>query len=281
MIQNSANTKVITITDGEFRKLAAHIEENYGIHLKEEKRTLVMGRLHKVLEEMGFKNFTQYYKYILQDRGGAATLTLIDKITTNHTYFMREADHFDFFREQVLPFWIKTLKEKDLRIWCAASSTGEESYTLAMIIDEVVKQKDATWDTKILATDISSQVLEIAKQGIYSYDKIKALQLKWKINYFKKYNNENYKIIDKIKNEVIYRRFNLMEHSFPFKKKFHIIFCRNVMIYFDIKTKDILIEKFYNSLEYGGYLFIGHSEWINLEKTGFKHIRPAVYRKEK
>lgn len=272
---------MITITDGEFRKLAAYIEENYGIHLKEEKRTLVMGRLHKVLEEMGFKNFTEYYKYILQDRGGAATITLLDKITTNHTYFMREADHFDFFREQVLPFWMKTIKEKDLRVWCAASSTGEESYTLAMIIDEVVKQKDATWDTKILATDISNQVLEIAKQGVYSHEKIQALPPQWKINYFKKYNGENYKIVDKIQNEVIYRRFNLMENLFPFKKKFHVIFCRNVMIYFDIKTKDTLIEKFYNSLEYGGYLFIGHSEWINLEKIGFKHIRPAVYRKEK
>jgi len=271
---------MIAITDKEFRLLAEYIEGNYGIQLKKEKQALVTGRLHNVLEQMGFITFTEYYNYLIGDKSGVAVRTLIDKITTNHTYFMREADHFYFFRDEVLPFLCHTIKDKDLRTWCAASSTGEESYTLAMIIDEFLKEEKIGWDSKILATDISNSVLEVAKQGIYSQERISPLPSEWKLKYFKKYNNETVILIDRIKNEVIYRRFNLMEKTFPFKKKLHVIFCRNVMIYFDSKTKDALIQKFYDNLEFGGYLFIGHSEWINLEKTRFKHIKPAVYQKQ-
>ena len=271
---------MIAITDKEFKLLAEYIEDNYGIQLKKEKQMLVVGRLHNVLEQMGFSNFTQYYDDLIADKSGGAARILIDKITTNHTYFMRETDHFYFFRDEVLPFLRHTVKDKDLRIWCAASSSGEEAYTLAMIVDEFFKEDKIGWDTKILATDISSNVLEIARQGIYSYERILPLPREWQARYFKKYDHENSVIVDRIKKEVIYRKLNLMENQFPFKKKLHVIFCRNVMIYFDSKTKDKLIEKFYDHLEVGGYLFIGHSEWINLEKTKFKHIKPAVYRKK-
>lgn len=271
---------MITITDKEFRLLAEYIETNYGIHLKKEKQMLVIGRLHHVLEQMGFNTFTDYYDYLIKDKSGDAATTLIDKISTNHTYFMREVDHFYFFRDEVLPYLKNTVKDKDLRIWCAASSTGEEPYTLAMIIDEFFREEKRVWDTKILATDISSSVLDTAKEGIYSNERIAALPNMWKNNYFRKHDSEKCVIADKIKKEVIFRKLNLMEKTFPFKKRLHVIFCRNVMIYFNTKTKDALIEKFYEHLEPGGYLFIGHSEWINLEKTKFRHVRPAVYRKQ-
>lgn len=271
---------MITITEKEFKQLSDYIKKFYGIHLKEEKQSLITGRLHNVLANKNFKNFSEYYDYVISDKTGDAVITLVDKITTNHTFFMREADHFYFFRDKVLPYLTHTVKDKDLRVWCAACSSGEESYTLAMILDEFYGKEKIWWDTKVLATDISNKVLEIAKKGLYSNEKIAPLPSLWKTNYFKKYDLENSIVTDKIRNEVIYRKFNLMDAVMPFKKKFHTIFCRNVMIYFDNKTKEELVERFYDSMEYGGYLFIGHSESLNRDTTRFKYIRPAIYRKE-
>lgn len=271
---------MITITENEFKQLADYIKSNYGIYLKKEKETLVIGRLHSVLEGLGFDTFTEYFKYITSDKSGQAVMTLVDKITTNHTYFMREVDHFYYFKDKVLPILATTVKNKDLRIWCAACSSGEESYTLAMIVDEFFGATKMFWDAKILATDISNKILEGARKGIYSRERILPLPSLWKSSYFKNYDKDNFIFTDKIKNEVIYRNFNLMSNVFPFKKKFHIIFCRNVMIYFDNDTRRELVNKFYESLEYGGYLFIGHSESIDRNTIPFKYVMPSVYRKE-
>ncbi|WHH60376.1 protein-glutamate O-methyltransferase CheR [Petroclostridium sp. X23] len=271
---------MVTITEKEFRQLADYIKANYGIHLKKEKQALVTGRLHTVLQQEGFKNFSDYYDYIVSERSGNAVITLVDKITTNHTFFMREEDHFHYFRDKVLPYFASIIKDKDLRIWCAACSTGEESYTLAMILDEFFGKEKLWWDTKVLATDISEKVLTIARKGIYCNERISPLPTHWKNKYLKQYDAENFILIDKIRNEVIYRKFNLIDSVFPFKRKLHTIFCRNAMIYFDNKTKIELVNKFYEHMEYGGYLFIGHSESLNRETTRFKYIMPAVYRKE-
>jgi len=270
---------VFTITDKEFKQLATYIKANYGINLKEEKRALVTSRLHNVLIQNNFDNFSDYYEYVVSDKTGNAVTTLINKITTNHTFFMREADHFFYFKDKVLPYLINTVRDKDLRIWSAGCSSGEEPYTLAMIIDEYLGKRKIWWDAKVLATDISSKVLKQAQEGIYAGDDIASLPAQWRNNYFKRIDNERVAIIDKIKNEVIFRKFNLMEEIFPFKKKFHVIFCRNVMIYFDAQTKRNLVNKFYDMMEYGGYLFIGHSESLNREEIKFKYIMPAVYRK--
>lgn len=271
---------MLTITNKEFRQLSAYIKANYGINLKEEKQALVTGRLHNVLVQNNFTSFSEYYKYILSDKTGHAAATLINKITTNHTFFMRETDHFFYFRDVVLPYLTNMTKDKDLRIWSAGCSSGEEPYTLAMLIDEFLGKEKMWWDTKILATDISTKVLETAKKGKYSNEEIATLPSHWRQSYFKKIDNENSVLVDKIRNEVIYRRFNLMDETFPFKRKFHVIFCRNVMIYFDAQTKNKLVNKFYNLMEYGGYLFIGHAESLNREETRYKYIMPAVYRKE-
>lgn len=270
---------MLTITDAEFRRLADYIKKNYGIYLKDSKKALVAGRLNNLLVNKNFDNFTDYIDYLLADKTGTAITELINKITTNHTFFMREADHFYYFRDQVLPYWVRNIPDKDLRTWCAACSTGEEAYTLAMIIDQFFGPSMKEWDTKILATDISRQVLETAQRGIYSGERIAPLPAAWKANYFRRIDADNYIISDKIRNNVIFRRLNLVVPVIPFKRKLHVIFCRNVMIYFDNKTKEELVSKFYEHLEYGGYLFIGHSETIDRETTKFQYIKPAVYRK--
>lgn len=271
---------MLGITTKEFCQLAAYIKANYGIHLKDEKRALVTGRLHNVLRQNNFRDFSEYYEYLLSDKTGNAAATLINKITTNHTFFMREVDHFNYFKEKALPYFRGRVKDKDLRIWSAGCSSGEEPYTLAMIIDEFFGNEKMWWDAKVLATDISSNVLEEAKKGIYKKEEISTLPARWMLNYFEKIDNEKFVLVDRIRNEVIYRKFNLMDSTFPFKRQFHVIFCRNVMIYFDAPTKCELVNKFYDSLEYGGYLFIGHSESLNRDETNFNYVMPAVYRKE-
>lgn len=270
---------MVPITEKEFIQLADYIKANYGINLKLEKQALVSGRLQNVLLQNNINNFSDYYNYIVSDKTGTAAITLIDKITTNHTFFMREMEHFSYFRENVLPNLVKTIGGKDLRIWSAGCSSGEEPYTIAMIIDEFFANERQNWDTKILATDISSKVLETAINGVYENDKIASLPSTWKMKCFNKLQDEKSILIDKIRNEVIFRKLNLMDKVFPFKKKFHVIFCRNVMIYFDYKTKMELIQKFYNFMEPGGYLFIGHSESLGRDETLYKYILPAVYRK--
>jgi chemotaxis protein methyltransferase CheR len=271
---------MVTITDKEFTQLAEYIKNNYGIHLKKEKKTLVTGRLHSVLLENNCRNFTEYFVFLQADKTGKAVTKLLNKITTNHTFFMREADHFNYFRDKILPYLEKTVRDKDLRVWSAGCSSGEEPATLAMIINDYFGKEKMWWDTKVLATDISDRVLGQAKTGQYYNEQLVSLPMNWKANYFKKINNEKSILIDKIRNEIIYRKFNLMDDTFPFKKKFHVIFCRNVMIYFDSKTKADLVNKFYELTEPGGYLFIGHSESLNREQTRYRYVLPAVYRKE-
>lgn len=271
---------MITISDKEFWQLAGYIKENYGINLKEEKKTLLMGRLHNVLLEKNFESFSEYFNYLLTDKAGEAIDTLINKITTNHTFFMREIDHFEYFKNVVLPYLISAKRDKDLRIWSAGCSSGEEAYTLAMIVHEFFGIEKNGWDTKILATDISDNVLDTAIKGVYSNERIASLPAQWKLNYFKKLDNEKSVLVDKIRNEVIFRKFNLMTPAFPFKRKFDVIFCRNVMIYFDHLTKAELVKRFYNGSEAGGYLFIGHAESLNRSETEYRYLKPAIYRRE-
>ncbi|MEG6584764.1 CheR family methyltransferase [Dendrosporobacter sp. 1207_IL3150] len=271
---------MITITDNEFSQLTQYIHANYGIKLGPEKKALIVGRLGNLLVQKQFKNFSQYYEYILADKSGSADISLVNLITTNHTFFMRETDHFNYFRGTVLPYLKATIKDYDLRLWSAGCSSGEEPYTLAMIIDEFLGEEKNRWDRKLLATDLSSKVLDVAQKGIYSNESLAPLPTLFKQKYSRSTTTDTSEICHEIKNEIIFRKFNLMTKIFPFKKKFHVIFCRNVMIYFDSRTKNELIDKFYNLLENGGYLFIGHSESIARDQTRFKYVMPAVYRKE-
>jgi chemotaxis protein methyltransferase CheR len=270
---------MIAITTKEFEQIVKYVKGYCGLNLTE-KRHLVEGRLQNVLVQLDFASFTEYFKYVTTDQTGQAVVDLINKVTTNHTFFLREMDHFNFFRDTVLPYLAATVTNKDLRIWSAGCSSGEEPYTLVMIIADYFKSQKYLWDSKILATDISRKALHTAAAGAYSADQVGALPEHWKKSYFTKSGPDCYTVSNTIRNEVVYRAFNLMDAVFPFKKKFHVIFCRNVMIYFDMPTKEALIQKFYESTEPGGYLFIGHAESINRETTKYKYVMPAVYRKE-
>lgn len=273
-----AGVIVIKIMDDDFKRLTGYLKHDYGINLIH-KKSLIEGRLTNMLTEKGFNNFREYLDHVFNDMTKTELTELINKLTTNHTFFMREANHFEYFKKNILPYLEANVKEKDLRIWSAGCSTGEEPYTLAMIMEDYFQGLGNTWDKKILATDISVNVLEAAERGIYPAQALDNIPPTWKLNYFSKQNSESFRVSEKIKDEVIFRMFNLMDEVFPFKKRFHVIFCRNVMIYFDHRTKMELINKFYSITEPGGYLFIGHSESISREENPYRYIMPAVYRK--
>lgn len=267
------------ITEKEFKQLARYIEEHYGIHLKDEKKMLLVGRLQRVVQEQHFNSFSEYYRYLISDASRQAATTLLNHITTNHTFFMREADHFTYFRDQVLPFLRDTVADHDLRIWSAGCSSGEEPYGLSMIIHDFFGKSAYFWNTQLLATDISEKVLLKAKAGRYTTKQMEQVPFQWRRDYFQKRADQMWEVTERIKSDIVFRRFNLMDRIFPFKKKFHVIFCRNVMIYFDDEVRNQLVGRFYDFTEPGGYLFIGHSETLNREMTGYKYIMPAVYRK--
>ena len=206
--------------------------------------------------------------------------TFINKLTTNHTFFLREVDHFNYFHDQVLLNLVSHVTERDLRIWSAGCSTGEEPYILAMIMADYFGFHQPLWDSQILATDISQKVLDIAAKGSYSEEQTTAIPLHWKRCYFKKDAEGKYQVTDLIKDQVIFRRHNLVTPVFPFKKKFHVIFCKNVMIYFDMPTKQELVNRLYEITEPGGFLFIGLSEFLNRELTSYQYLQPGIYRKE-
>jgi chemotaxis protein methyltransferase CheR len=269
---------MLPIKDDEFKKLVGFVKDKFGINLTQ-KRTLIESRLSSLLIERDIDNYSQYIDLVLNDKSGNELTELLNKVTTNLTYFMREEEHFRYFSEKVLPMLEQTVKSRDLRIWCAGCSTGEEPYTLAMLIAQHFQDRKQGWDTKILATDISNKVLTIAKRGAYSAEQIENIPPMWKSRYFDRIDKSHYIVNDKIKKEVIFGIYNLMEEQMPFKKDFHVIFCRNVMIYFEQDTKNALIERFYNVTEPGGYLFIGHSESIDRRLSRYDYIMPAVYRK--
>jgi len=280
---NSASTKrhfpMLTISDREYDLLTSFLKQHFGINLPDSKRYLVIARLQTALQEKGMLDFTTFLQYLANDSSGEAMEILISRLTTNHTYFMREDSHFDFVRTTILPELAKKLKDKDLRIWSAGCSSGQEPYTLAMVIAEYFGAQKNGWDTRILATDISPRVLELAKTGIYSKEDLSHLPEKWSQRYFKAVDDERVEVLPAIKNEVIFRYYNLMKQPFTFKKKFHMIFCRNVMIYFDNPTRKQLIQAFYDATAEGGYFFVGLSESLNRHDIPYCYVRPSVYQK--
>ncbi|WP_167957883.1 CheR family methyltransferase [Anaerosporobacter faecicola] len=265
------------MSEKEFLRIVNFIEQRCGIILID-KRVLVKGRLEPYLMKNGFHSYTEYMDYVEQDITGKEVENLINILTTNHTYFMREKEHFIYLKDNVLPqLKIREENSKDIRIWCGAASTGEEPYTLAMIIHDFFGFEWKDWDTQILATDICTDALKIAMTGMYSKSHIAEIPEKWKKLYFRKKDDE-YEVIQEIRDNILFRSFNLMS-PFLFRKPLHVIFLRNVMIYFDKETKTELLNKVYDVLMPGGYLFIGATESINRSIIPFEYIQPSVYRK--
>jgi chemotaxis protein methyltransferase CheR len=271
---------ILKITDEEFNKIRDLVYSKFGINLTEKKKSLVIGRLNKLIKSLGLKSFNEYYETVINDSTNASLLSLVDKISTNHTFFYREKDHFELLVKRVLPEITEIIKRQgknDLRIWCAGCSTGEEPYTIAMLINEFFGFEINNWDIGILATDISVSVLEIAEKGIYPKERTSELPANLKNKYIKKIDNDIYEVDKKLKELILFKRLNLMNETFPFKGKFHLVFCRNVMIYFDKETREKLVNKFYNYIHQGGYFFVGHSESLDRRVTPFIYLQPAVY----
>lgn len=266
--------------DKEYLRIAKYVQKHFGIHLPEKKKTLIEARLGKVLLDRGLQTYDEYMDYVEGDPSGEGECELLNRLTTNHTFFYREQKHFDFFSDTVLPFLEQSVKlTRDIRIWSAGCSTGDEPYTLSILMKEYFGEEASKWDLQVLATDISTEVLEIAKRGIYAYEQIEGLPKYWRRKYTQSIGCEKVQVADSLRSNVVFRRFNLMR-QFPFRRKFHAIFCRNVMIYFTKDTKKDLVNRFYKALEPGGYLFIGHSETLDRSECPFTYIMPSVYRKD-
>ena len=267
------------MTDQEFTRLYTHLKSRYGIDMSK-KKEIMEGRLENYIRNNGFESYTQYVNALETDITGSLEKELVNLLTTNHTFFMREFDHFQFLRDKVLPYLkVKEEKKKDLASWCAASSTGQEPYMLAMLMEDFFGLEHKQWDTQILATDVSTEVLQQAIRGVYKKEQVEELPENWKRRFMRSSpDGETYSVTEELKSQVIFRQFNLME-TFPFQRKMHIIFLRNVMIYFDNPTKRELIRKVYDVMEPGGYLFIGRTETLDRDVVPFEMVQPSIFRK--
>jgi chemotaxis protein methyltransferase CheR len=260
----------------EFRQVSEIVYGICGINLKNGKEALVRARLMKRLRVLKMESFREYIKFIKCDEGRDEVGLLIDVMTTNKTSFFREADHFTFLRDEVLP----EMNTQRMRFWTAACSSGEEPFSLSMLLHENIPNIQSK-DILILATDISMSMLERARSAVYGEDRIQDLPPAFLKKYFVRVQGEHirtYRVADKVKANVRLAWLNLLD-PWPMKGPLNVIFCRNVMIYFDRSTQQALITRFWDLLEPGGYLFVGHSEGLSAIKHKFRYVKPAIYRK--
>lgn len=268
---------MIELTDQEFITLRDYVLNNFGIDLSK-KRVLIQGRLTSTLREKGFGNYTQYIQFVMGDKTGVEVNLLLNKLTTNLTYFMREKKHFDYIGEVLLPQYEKDGKTSEIRAWSAGCSSGEEPYTMAMTIMDYYGQRP-TPKISILASDISQKVLATAQQGIYPAEGLGDLPPGWLNKYFDKVGPEQYQVKEQVRNCVTFRTVNLMD-PFRFKAPFEMIFCRNVMIYFEKQRKIDLVKRFYQWVRPGYYFFISHSENIDRQESQFRLVQPSVFKRD-
>jgi chemotaxis protein methyltransferase CheR len=257
----------------EFEQIRLLAYRTFGLDLKAGKEELVSARLRKLVRGGGFRSFQDYYKGVVQDRTGVSLLAMIDALATNHTSFMREPDHFQFLRDHVLP----SMGTRDpIEVWSAACSTGEEVWTLAMVLSEALPQRRV----RISASDISNKALGFAQRAAYPAERCRGLSAAWLSRYFAAEGRPpaSYQITPAVRALAAFRRINLIE-SYAWPRAFPIIFCRNVMIYFDRQTQERVIAGLTQHLEPGGYLFVGHAESLTRVAHSLEYVKPAVYRK--
>ncbi|MDO4711400.1 MAG: protein-glutamate O-methyltransferase CheR [Peptostreptococcaceae bacterium] len=268
---------MLEISKSDFLKLTSFVKQRFGIDLGK-KEQLIVSRLQSTVNEARFGSFEKYVAYITSTAPSGDVDLMLNKLTTNYTFFYREENHFELLRTGILPYLERTKPNKSLAIWSAGCSSGEEPYTISMILKDYFG-KHSSWDTRVLATDISQNVLTKAQNSSYEEEELKNMPSHWKEKYFDKDPaSGRYRVSKEIKDNVIFKTFNLMD-EINFKRKFDVIFCRNVMIYFDQKTRDALVERFYDYSNPGAYLLIGHSESLSRERTRYKYITTATYRK--
>lgn len=268
---------VFNIDERDFDKISSFLNKNYGLNFGKEKKEVICHKITRLMAKQNFDNIKEYIENIINCRDKKIFNEFINEITTHTTNFFREENHFKFINAQK-DFILKNIPRiktnREIRIWSAGCSSGEEAYSIAIIINEIFGNM---YKIKILATDLSEKILIIARNGLYSKNienQIDHLRLK---RYFQ-LTKLGYSVSENIKEMVTFRQFNLLA-EFPFKNCFDMIFCRNVIIYFDEKSRKNLIKKLYNVIIKKGILFLGHSESLNSYQIGFKYLDPTVYQK--
>ena len=266
------------LTSKEFKLFRELIYREFGISLSDKKQTLVQTRLRKWLHKMELSSYRQLYDYF--EENPHDLMLLADAITTNVTSFFREQSQWTYLGEHIPEAYAS---KKSLRIWSAACSSGQEPYTIAMFLQSLL-QESTSWDIKILATDLSKEILQKAIKGEYRQKDMEGLPKHYRVKYFNKNKTkmgETYSISNSLKELIMFRLFNLVSGNYGlFKNKFDIIFCRNVMIYFDKKTQEDVIKNLLSVLKPGGLLLIGHSESITNLNMSIKSVAPSVYMKK-
>lgn len=272
------------LSESLFQKFSSLVYQESGINLHDGKKALLEARLAKRLRATGISSPREYLDFILTEAGREEYVRFFDAVSTNLTFFFREPKHFEFLEKQAIPEIVERNRQEGssrIRIWSAGCSTGEEPYSIAMT---VLASLDfpGRWDFRILATDISTRVLHTAQAGVYEKAKLSHVPVNLRQRFFEpvrdKTEQKTYRVCDELKKIVAFRRLNLMD-PFPFSGPFDVIFCRNVMIYFDKKTQETLIQKISAYLHPGGYFFVGHSESLTGLKHPLRYVKPAVYKK--
>lgn len=271
------------LSKDQFRKLAEFISDNYGIKMPENKKTTLQCRLQRRLKKLQMNNFSDYLNYVFSKEGQNNELIyMMDEVSTNKTDFFRESDHFEFLRKIVLPDFVGNRKAMEsLNIWSAGCSSGEEAYTIAFTLEGFQEIK-GKFDYKIIGTDISSKIIKQAVDGIYPEEKVKIIPYEIKRKYLlrsKCRENPTVRIKPNIREKVSFFRQNLMDDRFDITGKMDIIFCRNVLIYFNRETQERVLQKLLDKLKKGGYLFLGHSETITNMDLPLHRIKPTVFTK--
>lgn len=276
----------IVLTDRDFQKISNLVYEHCGINLHTGKKELVRARLAKRLRQGNFQTFSEYMKHVLEDTTGEEFSILIDSLSTNLTSFFREGQHFEFLQTRFLPSLIERKRLKRdfrIRVWSAGCSSGEEPYSIAVTLWDAIAGQ-GRWDIKVLATDISTSVLEVAKTGIYDKQRVEPVSPLQRQKYFRTSREQNEKVFEvnqNLRDIVIFRYLNLMK-NWPIDTRqggLDFIFCRNVMIYFDKPTQSRLVNRFWDILSPGGILFTGHSESLTGIEHRFRYVQPTIYAK--
>jgi chemotaxis protein methyltransferase CheR len=271
----------IAISADEYECVRQLVYERSGINLGDNRQHLVQARLAKRIRFYKMSCFSEYFHFLETDKSGEIN-HLIDAICTNTTFFFREPDHFDFLAESLRQKIIDGnlhSQRYTLRVWSAACSSGEEPYTIAMVLNHVLKDFP-TIDFKILATDLSQKILDQAMQGQYAAEKLKIVPELYRRSSFQPIaprNNSEYVIVPELRKKVTFANFNLITPNFPFKHGFDYVFCRNVMIYFDQATKKGLVNRIADHIKPEGYLIVGHSESLNGLKNDLTYVKPTIY----
>jgi chemotaxis protein methyltransferase CheR len=257
----------------EFEQLRRLAHTAFGLDLKPGKEELVTARLRRLVCSGGFGSYRDYCRHVLRDSTGEALAAMIDALATNHTSFLREPDHFEFLQHEVIP----ALAQRDsIELWSAACSTGEEVWTLACLFQDALPSRR----TRICASDISRKALHFASQASYSAERCQGLPAAWLSRYFTPEPGpvKSYRVAPQIRSLASFRRLNLLE-DYGWPRPFPLIFCRNVMIYFDKSTQEQVVRQLAGCLEPGGYLLVGHAESLTRVAHSLEYVRPAVYRK--